>query len=74
MVAAVVSRRDHIMMLRVGNTIINLENVMLIEMRGGDRLEDGEGAAEPYLYVLEGDKAEAVRKYLRKLCPDLLGR
>jgi hypothetical protein len=41
-------------------------------MRGMDELEGGQNFTEPYLAVFEGEEAEALRKYLKKTCPDLL--
>jgi hypothetical protein len=81
------------MLIRVGDTIINLDNVMKIDldypakegeekeglsvcfefiMRGMDELDEGQNITQPYLEILEGKEAEAVRSYLKQQCPDLL--
>jgi hypothetical protein len=77
-------------LLRVGNRIINLDNVMTVDLdwrsdkegvskvvlqfllRGIDELDKGQNFAEPWLLVLDGQEAEAVRRHLKKLVPDLL--
>ena len=41
-------------------------------VRGSDRLDEGDNVAEPYTEVFEGDEAEALRSYLDKLCPDIM--
>ena len=81
------------MLIRVGDTIINLDNVMLVHlneeheedeedegpvvvfefaMRGWDELDEGANIAQPYLEVFKGEEAEAMRRYLKEKCPDLL--
>jgi hypothetical protein len=78
------------MLLRFGDTIINMDNVMRVNldwedegthfvvfeftMRGSDRLEDGEGVAQPYIEMLEGEEAEAIRNYLKRTCPNIVER
>jgi hypothetical protein len=76
------------MLIRAGNKIINLDNVMQIDldwddegdskvvfefvMRGSDELDEGENIAHPYVEIFDGEEAEALRKHLKELCPDLL--
>jgi hypothetical protein len=80
-------------LIRVGDTVINLDNVLEIDLnwtgdskeddevphvmidfalRGWDELEGGENHAYPLVRTFKGDEAEALRKYLKKRCPDLL--
>jgi hypothetical protein len=73
------------MMIRVGNKVINLDNVMRVDldwegeghvvfefvMRGGSDELDGESIATPYLQFFYGEQAEAIRRYFEKSCPDL---
>jgi hypothetical protein len=70
-------------LLRVGDTIINLDNVLQVDldwegkvvfefvMRGMDELDEGQNVTQPYLAIIEGDEAEAVRRYLKAKCPDI---
>jgi hypothetical protein len=84
-----------ITLIRVGETVINLANVLMIDLdwqpeeeegeeeeapqvvisfvtRGMDELDQGQNFTEPYREFFTGEKAEAIRKYLKKRCPDLL--
>ena len=79
-------------LIRVGETILNLDNVLMVDlnwrddeepddeaavvvefsMRGMDELDDGHNIAQPYLKCFFGAEAEAIRRHLKKRCPDLL--
>ena len=75
-------------LIRVGDTIINLDNVTTIDIgenangertvvfrfafRGYDELDKGANIVQPYQEVFQGEEAEALRGHLIKLCPDLL--
>lgn len=75
-------------LIRVGDTVINLDNVITINLnwendgdskivfefllRGSDELEGGESIVQPYLLFFEGKEAEAIRNHLKKTVPDLL--
>jgi hypothetical protein len=76
-------------LIRVGNTLINLDNVMTIDLnwvengdqpkvvfefilRGMDELDEGQNVTQPYVVILSGAEAEAVRRHLKKQCPDLM--
>jgi hypothetical protein len=79
-------------LIRVGEKVINLANVVSIDlswhykkeeaegprvvfaflMRGMDELDAGQNIAEPYREFFSGEEAEALRRYLKKQCPDLL--
>jgi hypothetical protein len=77
------------MLIRVGSRIINLDNVLQIDleyedeegfgvafefvMRGMDELDEGQNIAQPYIEILWDEEAAAVRKFLMKRCPDLMG-
>jgi hypothetical protein len=83
------------MLIRVGDRIVNMDNVMTVEldvvydddeedeaprvifefvMRGWDELDKGANVAEPYVEIFEGEQAEAVRKHLKQMVPDLLAK
>ena len=75
-------------LIRVGDSIINLDNVIRIDldcekegescvvfeflMRGLDESEYGENIAKPFVHIFGGHEAEAIRMHLKKLVPDLL--
>jgi hypothetical protein len=75
-------------LIRVGTTVINLDNVIKVDLdwcdegkskvvfefllRGTDELDGGQNIAQPYFLILHGEEAEAVRRHLKKLVPDLL--
>jgi hypothetical protein len=42
-------------------------------MREMDQLDEGQNIAQPYIEVLWDEEAAAVRKFLMKRCPDLMG-
>jgi hypothetical protein len=67
-------------LIRVGDTIINLDNVVKVDLhwrnddedshvvfefllRGMDELDEGQNIVQPYLLILEGPEAEAVRRH-----------
>ncbi len=46
--------------------------VFEFRMRGSDELDRGENWAYPYLKFFEGEEAEAIRRFFKQTCPDLL--
>jgi len=80
-------------MIRVGQTIINLDNVLAVNLNWQDeedpehkrskvvvefvraprgKLDKGQHFREPYLKIFSGAEAEAIRRHLKKRCPNLL--
>jgi hypothetical protein len=68
-------------LIRIGNQVINLVNVIQIDLDWDDEgtskvvfefLMRGADEHHPYVLIFEGAEAEAIRNYLCKRCPDLL--
>jgi hypothetical protein len=46
--------------------------VFEFQMRGWDELDEGANVAQPYLKFFEGEEAEAIRRYFKRMTVDLV--